>query len=128
MEPRALLAALKRRREKTVDLGDGKTVTFLRPSESEMGGMLDVKGDQAEWNVNIEHVRKCVVGWGGFTAADLLGASIGSSDPVEFSVDLWHEVCADNVEYVTKVARAILTSVVDHISAKGATAKNSEPA
>lgn len=128
MEARALLAALKRRREKKVDLGNGKSVTFLRPTEAEMGSMLDITGDKGTWNVGIEQVRKCVVGWQGFTAADLLGAAVGSSDPVEFDADLWAEVCADDIAWIRQVADAILTSVVDHITEKDATAKNSPPA
>lgn len=125
MEPRALLAALKRRREKTIDLGNGKSVTFLRPTEAEMGALLEVNGEQRTWNVGVEHVRKFVVGWSGFTAADLLGAAIGSSDPVEFDRELWAEVCADDIAWIRQVADAILKSVVDHITEKDSAAKNS---
>ncbi len=128
MEARALLAALKRRREKSVDLGEGRAVTFLRPLESDMGSMLSGEGAERTWSVTIEHVKKFVNGWSGFTEADLLGASIGSSDPVSFDPDLWAEVCADDIETVQKVAQAILKSVIDHLSEQADVAKNSEPA
>lgn len=125
MDSRALLAALKRRREKKVELGNGKSVTFLRPTEADMGAMLAITGDKGTWNVGIEQVRKFVVGWSGFTEADLLGAAIGASDPVEFDAELWAEVCSDDIAWVRQVADAILTSVVDHVVAKDSAAKNS---
>ena len=128
MEQRALLAALKRRREKTVDLGGGKTVTFLRPPESEMGGLLKTEGDSRTWLVGVEQVRKYVTGWSGFSEATILGESVGSSDPLEFSADLWAELAADNIEWSSKVAAAILEAVVAHVNAQAATAGNSAPA
>lgn len=130
MAARALLAALKRGREKTVELAEGKKVTFLRPPESEMGSMLDIQPGEktGTWAVRIEHVKKYVNGWSGFTEADILGASVGSSDPVEFDRELWEEMCSDNIEWVNKVAAAILNSIVDHLKVQDDVAKNSEPA
>ncbi len=128
MNPLDQLAARKRSREKTVDLGDGKKVTFRRPSESDMPSLLSGEGETRTWSVGIEHVRKYVIGWDGFTEADLLGAGIGASDPVEFNAALWDDVASDNIAWVRTVADAILRSVVDHITARDAVAKNSVPA
>jgi hypothetical protein len=128
MDSRALLAALKRKREKTVDLGDGKKVFFLRPAESEMASLLSGEGETRTWAIGVDHVRKCVTGWDGFTEVDILGAGVGASDPVPFDADLWAELCGDDIAWVRQVADAILKSVVDHLQAEEAAAKNSVPA
>lgn len=127
MDSRALLAALKRKREKTVDLGDGKKVFFLRPAESEMAELLSGEGDKRTWAVGVEHVRKYVTGWAGFTEASLLGAELAPDDPVAFDAELWAELCGDDIAWVRQVADAILKSVVDHLAAEEAVAKNSVP-
>lgn len=129
MDSRALLAARKRRREKSVTLDGGKKILFMRPSETDMAGLLTGDGDKRTWVVTLDHVRKFVTGWEGFTEADVLGASVGSSDTVaEFDAELWSEMVGDNVEWVAKVADAILKSVIDHLSERESVAKNSEPA
>lgn len=129
MSTNVLLAQLRKRREKKVDLGDGKSVTFHRPPESEMAALLFGDGTKERTiTVGLDQVRKYVVGWSGFTEADLLGAGVGSSDPVDFSADLWAEVCSDDMGWINQIAEAILKSVVDHWSAKDAVAKNSVPA
>lgn len=128
MSARALLAALKRRRELSVKLDGGKEIHFSRPPESDMVSLLKVEGDHRQWVVGIEHVRKYVTGWSGFTEADILGASVGSTEPAEFSPELWAEVCGDDLALVSKVADAILGSVVDRINAKEHDAGNSPPA
>lgn len=128
MSAKVLLAQLRKRRQKTVDLGGGKEVTFLRPAEAEMAGLLTGEGDTRTWNVGVEQVRSLVTGWSGFTEADLLGADIGGSDVVEFDADLWAEVCSDDITWVRQIGDAILQSVVTHITERDAIAKNSEPA
>lgn len=127
-DSRALLAALKRKREKLVDLGGGKKVWFLRPTESDMGDLLTGQGETRFWKIGAEHVCKFVHRWDGFTEADVLGADLAPPDPVEFDPDLWAELSGDRIEWTTKVADEILKSVVSHINERAAIAKNSEPA
>ena len=128
MADSALVLALRRQREKSVDLGDGKKVTFLRPPEVELTKLLHGEGDTRTWVVGIDEVRAYVVGWSGFTEADILGAAVGSSDPLQFDQALWAELVGDKIEWMRKVADAILKSVVDHINRQAEVAKNSEPA
>lgn len=127
----AILAQLKKRREKSVELEAGKNVFFQRPPESDMPGLLIPVVDdptKATWSVRLEHVLKYVTGWEGFTEATLLGAAIGGDDVVAFDKDLWAEVVGDNLEWQSKVARAILDAVVEHSATQEAVAKNSAPA
>lgn len=124
MDAKALAAALRRRREKWVPTGEGKKVKFLRPTEAEMPAMLRVEGDVRNWVVGNSDVQRLVTDWEGYTEADILGASIGSSDPVEFNSELWAEVIADDITLTRTVADAILKAVVDYINEKDSTAKN----
>lgn len=130
----ALVAALRRSREKTVELeGEwkGLKVRFLRPPESEFSKMLvpiDPKNPDPtshEWSVGIEQVQQYVIGWEGFTEATILGATVGSSDPLDFDRELWSEWVADKVDVIAAVARAILDAVVKHITEREAAGKNS---
>lgn len=122
-----LLAKLKKRRERTVDLGEGRSVTFLRPTEAEFPSMLKLDAGQATWSVGVEHVKALVTRWSGFSDATFVGETVGSTDPIPFDADLWAEVCSDRMEWNQKIAGAILDSVVEHITERDAIAKNSLP-
>jgi hypothetical protein len=131
MDSKLILAQIRKRRERTVDLGGGKTVTFMRPTEVEMARMLarDTSDPtKMTWKVEIEDVRRCVTGWAGVTQADLLGADFAPPDAVPFDAELWAEVCSDSIDFVNKVADEILDSVVDHILKREEARKNSLPA
>lgn len=119
-----LLAQLRKRREKTVDLGEGLSVTFLRPREGEMGPLFQGDGEARVMRVQLEQVCRCVVGWSGFTEATLLGAGVGSSDPLPFDAAVWAEIVTDRVEWFGLVSQAILDSMVEHIERKGTAEKN----
>lgn len=110
----AAVLLLKRLGQRThwVDLPDGKRVQVRRPPEVEFAQYVD--------GVSREHVSRCVVGWSGFTEADLLGPSAGSSDPAEFSPELWADVVADRVDYVRIVADGLAKTITDHLERKKA--------
>lgn len=122
-----LKAQILKRRERWVDLGEGRRVKFLRPGETEFHKYLKpVEGqpDQRTWSIEIEHVEKLVTGWEGFTEATLLGPEVGSDVPVEFDPSLWAIVVIDNAEWSQKVGREILDSIVTYILERDKTAKN----
>lgn len=127
-----LLEKLLRKREHKVDLipAEGekpaKGVKFRRPGETEMSNMLvvDKTTGKATWQVEKKHVLECVFAWYEITEADLLGAEMAPPDPVDFDPDLWAEMVGDNVEWMNKIADAILKSVVDYVIAQDAIRKN----
>jgi hypothetical protein len=123
---KVLLAKLRAQRTREVEIVPGKIVKYLRPAENDMADFLKpgAEPDKRVWVVDISHVCKYVVGWTGFTEADLLGEAVGSADEVAFDAELWAEVVSDRVEWRTKVADAILDSIVSHLTAKEAAAKN----
>lgn len=123
-----LVAQLRKRRERWVDLGDGRRVKFLRPVESEQGEMVKFEGTEATWTVGLDQVRKFVIGWEGFTEASIVGADVGGDLVVPFERELFDELVSDDLAWVGKVARAILDSIVDYNVKKADVAKNSSAA
>lgn len=115
-DPAALIARLHEQRRRWVDLPGGARVRFLRPAETEFA--------RFRLGVTVEHVCEYVDGWEGVSEATLLGASVGASDPLPFTSDLWSTVVRDRMEWVPPVARAIAQSISDHLAAKDATEKN----
>lgn len=116
--------ALRRRREISVDLGGGLTVTCLRPREGDMAGMFEGEGATRSLSIRLEHVQKFVTGWSGFSEATFFGASVGSSDPLPFDAELWAEAVGDHVEWVNAVANKMLAAIVTHFEEKAASEKN----
>lgn len=121
-------AHFRRMRQGTVDLGDGLSVTFVRPPETDFGSLLhDVDDGKATWKVGLKEVQKYVTGWTGFNEAFFLGAGVGSDDAVPFEAELWAEVVADRSDWVGKVGQKILDAVVAHINSKAEDTGNSAP-
>lgn len=115
-----------RRREHTVHLDDRRSITLRRPPEAQMGRLLSVVGEKATWSVGPEDVKAAVVGWAGFTEADLLGATVGSSDAVPFDADLFALYIDDHLEDQTKIAKVLLDVVTEYVDKRGASEKNSD--
>ena len=117
-----LITRLREQRMKWVELAalPGKRVRIIRPTETELpeffqGGRL---------TVGLDHVKRYVVDWEGFTEADLIGAALGASDPVPFDAALWAEVVADQSTWVRQLAQDLLDHVVAHRVAAAADEKN----
>lgn len=124
MAGNAQAAALRKRREKWVDIDEGKRILFRRPTESEMGAHLEGNGEDRTWVIRNDDVFKYVIGWEGYTEADILGAAVGSSDLLPFDAELFREFSLDDVGMLGKVAKGILDSILSYISQKAAVAKN----
>lgn len=138
MSPQEIKALLLKKRAKWVDVteeGDGNAarlqrVRFTRPPENDFPTLLtdvDAVAGKATWVCELSHVCKYVDGWEGFTEADLIGASVGAEDPVPFSSELFAVWIEDNVLVKQKLANAILREVVDYITSRESSAKNSPP-
>ena len=119
-----LIKRLREQRMQWVDLQDkpGKRVRLIRPTEVEISQQLIKDGAVS---VGVAEVQRFAVDWEGFTEADLLGAALGSSDPVAFTPALWAEVVSDQSAWVRGLAQTLLDMVVKHSADKKADAKNS---
>lgn len=112
----ALIARMDAQRTRWATLPGGRRVQFRRPLETEFGRFRQ--------GVTVEHLAEYACGWEGFTEADLLGAAIGSSDPVPFSPELWGRLVRDRLDYVAPMAQAIVDAVTEHLASRDAAAKN----
>lgn len=119
MTPQQLIAKLLAQRETTLELAPGKTVQVRRPAEAEMSELRRLTG--------VESACRFVVGWAGFTEADVLGAEIGANSPADFDAELWRHIVSDRVEWLEAVVLCIRGQVSQHIEQKAEAAKNSPP-
>ena len=120
MDALTLVQRLLQSRESWVELGDGLRVKVRRPAEGELHGY--VKGRH-----EVDTHLRCVVGWEGFSEATLLGADVGSSDPLPFDLDVWLQAARDRAEWITVVAEGIGQAIEAHGASREAIAKNSTP-
>jgi hypothetical protein len=114
-----LIQRMRARRERWVPLGDDerRRVLIRRPSEVEMISMRN--------GIGVADVGRHVVGWEGFTEADLLGPELGSADAAApFSTALWTEWVTDHVDALNLVAAAIAADVEAHCTAREAARGN----
>jgi len=107
----------------------GLAVRIARPTEVEVAQHLfkggDKEGKDGSVSVEFADVLRATVDWRGFTEATILGAAVGSSDPLPFSAPLWAELASDHAAWVRLLASAILQAAVEHHTAKAAAEKNS---
>lgn len=69
-----LVAQILAQRESRLELQPGKSVVVRRPSEYEMVAPKS--------GTSLDFILRYVVGWDGYTEADLLGQAVGSDQPV----------------------------------------------
>jgi hypothetical protein len=119
MDAQALIKKLHKQRERRVELSEGVSVIVRRPPEADIPSL--------RFGVTLDHLRRYVVGWEGFTEATVLGAAIGANEPVEFDAELWAEIVADRQDWILKVSNELIGAMNAHYEQKLAAAKNSEP-
>ncbi len=115
-----VLAGLASDRTVWVTLGkpeEGRRVRFKRPEEAEFHSF-------AGGGARIEHVCKYVDGWEGFTEATFLGASVGASDPLPFTPELWAAWARDHMEEAGQVATVMAGTISKRLEARSKAAKN----
>ncbi len=95
--PEILLQKRQAQRESLVDLDGVRKVRIRRPLETELLRLqrLDM----------IDAALQCVVGWEGFTEADVLQS--GGEDEVPFHPALFRDVVCDRFDWIAKIDKAI---------------------
>jgi hypothetical protein len=105
-----IIERLREQRSRWFETAEGRRVKIRRPSETECITLVGGLG--------VEHAQRYVVGWDGYTEADLLGAAVGSGDAVPFDAELWAEYVADHAELATQVVGWLGDMIVEHLKAK----------
>jgi len=121
-----IVRRLRDQRRFWVEVAPGLRIRLVRPTEREAAVHLftDSGSGSPSFAVKFEDVVRHTDGWEGFTEALLLGAAVGSSDPLPFDAELWGEVAAEHLDWVSTLQRALLDKVIAHLNAQGAEAKN----
>lgn len=96
--------------------GTPRRLQILRPTEVEM---ITERGRSA-----LEVAATQVVGWEGFTEADLLGAEVGSDQAVDFDAGLWAAYVADKAELTAAVAMEVRRIQASYLERRQEQAKN----
>lgn len=94
-----------------------RRVRIRRPLETAILQLQRMEG--------LEAAMRCIVGWDGFTEADVLQS--GGEDPVPFDEALVRDVLADRMEWVIKIDRGIADAVKARTEARAAASGNSAP-
>jgi hypothetical protein len=96
--------------------GTSRRLQILRPTEVEM---ITERGRTA-----LEAACAQVVGWDGFTEADLLGPELGSDQVADFTPELWAAYVADRAELTAAVAMEVRRIQADYLQRRQEQAKN----
>lgn len=100
------------------------SVCLRRPTELDLAELRRAESGSFAKVTLADTVCKSAVDWRGFTEAELLGASIGSSDPLPFDTDLWTEVVLDHAEWLGTCIGHIVEQLVSHSKAREEQQKN----
>ena len=116
----SLVERLRAQREFWVPLDEAKPqglrVRLIRPQETGMHKLL--------LGLDAAKLAEHTTGWDGFSEADLIGAALGSSDPLPFDAGAWAEVLADRADWFAVLAKAMQDAIVKHLEARDAASKN----
>ncbi len=129
MKPEHILKAMRAQRELGVDMGNDRRMTLLRPTELEIQRDLIKLLPGADGKpvpqllIDTDTVHRYVVGWTGYTEADLLGP-VGGSDAAPFAPELVQEWLSNNPDDIGKLLDALFGCITDHINARAEAAKN----
>ena len=99
-----------------MELGEGRRVKVRRPPAAEMFAFGRATSPDL--------FLRTVVGWSGFTEADVLGAAVGSSSEIAFDADLWSVLALDNMEWISAVSTAVVESIKGYLERQEAARKN----
>ena len=116
MDASKLIAKALEQRESWVELDGVRKVKVRRPPAAEMFAFGRATSP--------ELFLRSVVGWEGFTEADVLGSAVGSDSAVAFDVELWHVLALDQIEWIGKVSEALVTAIKSYLDTQDAARKN----
>jgi hypothetical protein len=102
-----------------------RALQLRRPSEDQLVGWQDLfTADIKTVGRLRQAAREIVVGWRGFTEADVLGPTVGSDAEVEFDLDLFIEWATDDLMLLAELSNGAVRAFLDYKDKKAAAAKN----
>jgi hypothetical protein len=108
-----------------LDTPPRRALQIRRPTEDQIVSWQDVFTAEIK---NLARLRQAatevVVGWRGFTEADILGPTVGSDVAVDFDRDLFIEWAIDDLLMLAEVSNKAVQSFIEHRDKKAAAEKN----
>lgn len=110
----SLIERMQRSRERWLELKDGRALLLRRPTVTKLMDLS--RGDREEL------VRQCLIGWRGFTEADVLPG--GGSFQCDFALDVAVEWLLDRPQVFAEVIDDLHARVLEFVGATEADRKN----
>jgi hypothetical protein len=102
-----------------------RALQLRRPTEDQIVAWQEGLAANAQPIVRMRSTaRDVVVGWRGFTEADVLGAAVGGDAAVTFDSDLFMEWSADDTMLYVEIADKALAAFTEYRIKKAEDAKN----
>lgn len=121
MNAASLIARLREQRDSWFVLREAATdrpelaVCLRRPAAADFVGLRAEDGGISREKL-VETVCSSAVAWRGFTEAELLGAAVGSADPLPFDADVWAESVRDDAEWLAACVAHVVEQLTQHSS------------
>ena len=114
MDQTAIIKKIRDARSIWIELGDGKKIQIIRPTELQAYQKFYKKNDTGlmVFSLEFDAVKEFITAWDGFTEADILGQEIGSSDKIDYQPAFFDEVLADRIEWVPIIVGGLIAEIV----------------
>lgn len=113
MDQTAIIKKIREARSIWIELGDGKKIQIIRPTELQAYQKFFKKNEDGKsvFALEFDAVKEFVTAWDGFTEADILGQEIGSSDKIDYQPEFFDEVLADRIEWVPIIVGGLIAEI-----------------
>ena len=113
MDQTAIIKKIREARSIWIELGDGKKIQIIRPTELQAYQKFYKNNDAGlmVFSLEFDAVKEFITAWDGFTEADILGQEIGSSDKIDYQPEFFDEVLADRIEWVPIIVGGLISEI-----------------
>lgn len=113
MDQTAIIKKIREARSIWIELGDGKKIQIIRPTELQAYQKFYKKNGAGlmVFSLEFDAVKEFITAWDGFTEADILGQEIGSSDKIDYQPEFFDEVLADRIEWVPTIVSGLISEI-----------------
>lgn len=113
MDQTAIIKKIREARSIWIELGDGKKIQIIRPTELQAYQKFYKNNDAGlmVFSLEFDAVKEFITAWDGFTEADILGQEIGSSDKIDYQPEFFDEVLADRLDWVPLIVGGLISEI-----------------
>lgn len=113
MDQTAIIKKIREARSIWIELGDGKKIQIIRPTELQAYQKFYKKNasESMQFSLEFDAIKEFITAWDGFTEADILGQEIGSSDKIDYQPEFFDEVLADRLDWVPLIVGGLISEI-----------------